>query len=442
MKDFEREDNMKKRLNVLYAAAISLSSLVVGTAAWAGTVRIMTTETNPDTKKVLESVIADYEKTNPSTKIEVQYVGFQDMTQKLMAAVAAGDPPEVFNVQNQYETFELARKGIIRPGDPIIDHVGRKDYFDRVLKAMTLDGKVWAVPFSIGVNVLWYRKDLYDKYGLKEPKTWDEYLNNLEVLTKSEGQGGGGKFYGTAMSVGDTWLTNDIVQNWMWSNGATVFDKDGAVTLDKPNAVDTFAFLAKVTSFAPPGVNNYSNNEMMNAFATGAVGHTDYPFRLLSYLQQFNPQLLDVAVPMLHPPGNGPGAHPAALLYIKSWAFSKGAKNQKEAEDFISYLETGDRKIRMMKTVPVHYWPPLKSVSENPSFLDQPLFKTPAGEKSLAVLKQALDVGQFPLNEAGEPQLKLGPVLQSRSLAKILEQVVIRKTPAETAVDAVAKKLK
>src|SRR5690606_37086297 len=113
------------------------------------------------------------------------------------------------------------------------------------------------------------------------------------------------------------------------------------------------------------------------------------------------PQLLDVAVPMLHPPGKGPGSHPSALLYLKSWAFAKGARHQKESEDFINYLETGERKIRMMKTVPVHYWPPLKSIAESPSFVDQPLFKTPAGERSLAVLKRAMEVGQFPLNESG-----------------------------------------
>ncbi|WP_348931675.1 sugar ABC transporter substrate-binding protein [Aquabacter sp. CN5-332] len=400
----------------------------------------MTTETNPNTKQVLESIVADYEKANANVKIEVQYVGFQDLTQKLMAAVAAGDPPEVFNVQNQYEIFELARKGIVRPVDSIIDRVGRGDYFERVLNAITLDGKVWAVPFSIGVNVLWYRKDLYEKNGLTEAKTWDEYLRNLEVLSKTEGPGG--KLYGTAMSVGDTWLTNDIVQNWMWSNGATVFDKDGAVTLNKPNAVDTFAFLAKQAAFAPPGINNYSNNEMMNSFATGAVGHTDYPFRLLSYLEQFNPKLLDVAVPMLHPAGNGPGAHPSALLYVKSWAFSKGAKNQKQADDFIAYLETGDRKVRMMKTVPVHYWPPLKSVSESPAFLDQPLFKTPAGERSLAVLKQAIEIGQFPLSESGVPLLQLGPVLQRHTLAKTLEQIIVRKVAPEKAVSAALPTLK
>ncbi|WP_375459704.1 ABC transporter substrate-binding protein [uncultured Enterovirga sp.] len=431
--------NSIKALLGATALAIAMVPMAVAMAQTA-TVRIMTTETNPNTKQVLESVVADYEKANPGTKIEVQYVGFQDLTQKLMAAVAAGEPPEVFNVQNQYETFELARRGITRPVDGIVERVGRADYFEPILKANSLDGKVWSVPFSTGVNVLWYRKDLYEKHGLKEAGTWAEYLHNLETLSKAEGEGG--RFYGTAMAVGANWLTNDIVQNWMWSNGATIFDKDGEVTLNKPNAVATFEFLAKLTAFAPPGMNNYSNNEMMNAFATGAVGHTDYPFRLLSYLEQFNPALLNVAVPMLHPVGTGEGAHPAALLYVKSWAFAKGAKNQKQADDFITYLETGDRKVRMMKTVPVHYWPPLKSVAESQDFLNQPLFKTPAGERSLAVLRKAIEIGQLPLSESGVPVLKLGPVLQRFTLARALEQVVIRKMPPAKAVEAAVETLK
>ena len=50
-------------------------------------VRVMTTETNPDTKAALDVVAAEYQKQNPSTKIELQYVGFQDLNQKLMSAL-------------------------------------------------------------------------------------------------------------------------------------------------------------------------------------------------------------------------------------------------------------------------------------------------------------------------------------------------------------------
>jgi ABC-type glycerol-3-phosphate transport system substrate-binding protein len=144
---------------------------------------------------------------------------------------------------------------------------------------------------------------------------------------------------------------------------------------------------------------------------------------------------------MLHPVGPGKGAHPASFLYVKSWAVAKSAPFQKETARFIKYLETGANKIAVMKSVPVHYWPPLRSVAENPDFLDQPLLKTPAGQKSLKVLAEAVKSGQVPLSESGVPILKLGPVLQKRVLAASLEQIVVNGANAKATLEAAAKDL-
>ncbi|MGE3988062.1 ABC transporter substrate-binding protein [Pseudorhodoplanes sp.] len=431
--------------NILLGVTLCLAPMALSVSAanaQTAVVRVMTTETNPDTKSALDAIAAEYQTKNPNVKIELQYVGFQDLNQKLMSSLAAGDPPQIFNVQSSYELFELAKKGIVRPVDDVIDRIGRSDYYERILGSNTLDGKVWAVPFSIGVNVLWYRKDLYDKYNLKEAATWDEYAHNVEVLSKAGAEKADARFYGTALSVGDNWLTNDNTQNWMWSNGATVFDAKGNPTLNKPAAVATFAYLGKLASFAPPGVNSYTNNEMMNAFATGAVAHTEYPFRLLSYLEKSAPELLKVAVPMQHPKGPGEEGHRATLLYVKSWAMAKSAKFTKEAADFLAFLEDAKRKATVMKTVPVHYWPPRKSIVSDPAFLDQPLLKTEAGKRSLQVLNSAMETGQFPISETGTPVMKLGPALQKRVLAKALEQIVVRKVDPAKAVEAAAQTLK
>jgi multiple sugar transport system substrate-binding protein len=428
------------------AVGLALGSLALGSLGAAhaedATITVMTTETSPDTQAAFDKIVAAFEKENAGIKIKFQYVGFQDLNQKLMQALAAGAPPQLITISNQYDLFQLAKQGAIAPVDSIIDTIGRADYFKRFLDANTLDDKVWGIPFSVGVNVLWYRKDLYEASGLKEAKTWDEYLHNVEVIAQASEKSGGTKTYGTALAIGNNSLTNDNTQNWMWSNGATVFNAEGNVTLDQPQAVQSFEYLAKLAKFAPPGANNYSNNEMQNAFVTGAVAHTEYPFRLLSLLEKSAPKLLDVAVPMLHPVGPGQGAHPASFLYVKSWAIAKGAPFQNETARFVKFMETGANKIAVMKSVPVHYWPPLKSVAENPDFLDQPLLKTPAGQRSLKVLADAVNSGQVPLSESGVPVLKLGPVLQKRVIAATLEQIVVNGADPKITVEAAAKGLK
>ena len=39
------------------------------------------------------------------------------------------------------------------------------------------------VPINGNVDVLYYRKDLYEKHGLKVPETWDQLLENVNKLT-------------------------------------------------------------------------------------------------------------------------------------------------------------------------------------------------------------------------------------------------------------------
>ena len=424
---------------------LATAGLLYGTAissALAGTVTVMTTETNPDTQTAFTNIADEYHQANPDTTIKFQYVGFQDLNQKMMQAVAAGAPPELITIGNQYDVFQLADQGVIRPVDDVIDMIGRDDYYPRALKADTKDGKIWAVPFSIGVNVLWYRKDLYEANGLSEARNWDEYLANVKALDKAGNSAPGGKVYGTALATGDNWLTNDNTQNWMWSNGATVYDANGNPTLGSVDSVATFKYLAKLAEFAPPGSNSYTNSEMQNAFATGAVAHTEYPFRLLSQLQRTNPDLLNTAMPMLHPPGPGKSAHPAAFLYIKSWVMTQGSKNQEGAAKFLKFIETGQAKIDVMKTVPVHYWPPMRSVASDPNFLNQQLLQTPAGKRSVEVLNKALEVGQLSITETGTPVLKLGPVLSKRVLASTLEKIVVGGEDPTKAVEAAASGLK
>lgn len=404
-------------------------------------VRIMTTETNEDTKRVFEQIIDEYEQAHEGIDIVPQYVGFQDLNTKLMAAFAAGDAPEIFNIQSNYQAFVLAEKGLIQPVDNVIDEIGRSDYVESVLNAVTVDGNVWVVPFSIGVNVLWYRSDLYDKYGLEAPTTWEIFENNARVITERSKEKGE-QTYGLAMTVAENWLTNDNTQNWMWTNGATVYNSKKEVTLDSPEAIATFELLKRLSQYAPPAISTYTNLEMLNSFATGAVAHTEYPFRMLAHLKQSNPEFLEVAVPIEHPRGPSTAGREATFLYAKGWAMAKNSPNEKEAADFLTYLQTGDREIRMLQTVPVHYWPARKSVQDNPKFLDQDLLKTKAGERSIAVLKKAIANGDFPLSASGTTILEMGDVLAERVLAKALQQVIVNDQDPKSVLEESAASLR
>ena len=57
--------------------------------------------------------------------------------------------------------------------------------FEAVKPTMTRDGKQWGVPYSYYQWGVYYRADLFAKYGIAEPKNWDELLGACDTLKQN-----------------------------------------------------------------------------------------------------------------------------------------------------------------------------------------------------------------------------------------------------------------
>ncbi|MGB9614154.1 MAG: extracellular solute-binding protein, partial [Fervidobacterium sp.] len=73
------------------------------------------------------------------------------------------------------------------------DLTADKDYFELnnflpgTVKAATVNGKIVAVPWFTDAGMLYYRKDLLEKYGFKNPpQTWDELVKIAKTITAKE----------------------------------------------------------------------------------------------------------------------------------------------------------------------------------------------------------------------------------------------------------------
>ena len=59
---------------------------------------------------------------------------------------------------------------------------GLYDSMASSVKAMTVDGKQYGIPYSYYQWGVYYRTDIFEKYGLEEPKTWDEFMAVNDTL--------------------------------------------------------------------------------------------------------------------------------------------------------------------------------------------------------------------------------------------------------------------
>ena len=86
------------------------------------------------------------------------------------------------------------------------------------------DGKMVGIPFDIPIFILMYRKDMFEKHGIKVPTTLDEFMAAVKEITAAEKANG---IYGTAGQAKSGHYSLEC--DWTgagWGHGGSIFGKD------------------------------------------------------------------------------------------------------------------------------------------------------------------------------------------------------------------------
>jgi multiple sugar transport system substrate-binding protein len=110
---------------------------------------------------------------------------YQDGQQKFIVQGRRGKPDVIEGVLEGLIAYQ--RAGLILPMDDYFNQWPDKGQFiPSTIKALTIDGKLYGVPYNTNVRVLLYRKDLFEKHNLTPPKTWEEMLKAAATISAKE----------------------------------------------------------------------------------------------------------------------------------------------------------------------------------------------------------------------------------------------------------------
>lgn len=237
---------MRRRLSVVVFAFILVFSLA--SAAGAVTTIQYLHYLSGDSAQVHEELVAEFNALHPDIKVEVLYTGNQFATRdKLMAAVAAGQPPHVCLV-DQFWPPVLVSTGALLPMKEFVDpEVYFADFTKIPMDTVTVDGEVWTMPFSMSNQILFYNKDKFREVGLdpdKPPTTWDELVEYSKLLTRDiDGDGRideWGINFTTRANVGAVYAFITFI----WQAGGRLYNDDyTAAAFNEPEAIEAVNFL-------------------------------------------------------------------------------------------------------------------------------------------------------------------------------------------------------
>jgi multiple sugar transport system substrate-binding protein len=293
-------------------------------------------------RDVFDNLISEFNLENPQYIVEPVYTDFWTYDQKFLAAVAAGDPPDVI-MADQTRAGQRAEAKQVIALDPYIqaDDYDMSVFWEYPQKDVQWQGEIWGIPFGPDTRVLFYNKDMFTEAGLdpeKPPTTWDELFQYAQQLDKKNDAG-------ELTQVGfNPWWGNVWVMPFVYTTGAEVVDEAGKVTINSPEVLEAATWYKEwVDHYGKENLDNFASSFGSGAqdpFISGQVAMIIQVQSFIGDLQEFAPDMnWGVAqVPYLNQPASwGAGFD----LEIPT-----GAKNPDGAWAFIKYMTEKDTQVQ------------------------------------------------------------------------------------------------
>jgi ABC-type glycerol-3-phosphate transport system substrate-binding protein len=287
-----------------------------------------------DQSTILKAMIDDTFTPLTGIKVNVKLVA----ADAVMPAVVAGTGPDAALSIPQGDPVNYAIRSAAMDLSQFegFDQM-KSEFYDSVFVPFRYSGGTYGLPEAQYFNVMFYRTDIMAELGLDPPQTWEDLINILPVIQKSN------------MNVGiPSVATTSDFSNFLaqlYQRYGTLYNEDGSRTmLDSEISVDAFdAYTKFFTHYKAPTVYDF-----VNRFRTGEMplGFADYT--TFNTLEVFAPEIRGLwdfgLMPGIKQP-NGEIDRSVPTGSVASMIFSN-AENPEAAWEFLKWWVSADTQVR------------------------------------------------------------------------------------------------
>ncbi|MFF9012934.1 extracellular solute-binding protein [Streptomyces sp. NPDC014870] len=207
---------------------------------------------------------ADFEATHQGTTLDIQIQEWDGIGEKVTAALASKDAPDVIEVGNTQIAQYAASGGVRDLSDKVADLNGA-DWLPGLAEPGKVDGKQYGIPWYAANRVVIYHKDLFAKAGVTAPpRNRAEWLTVTAKLNKGSTQG--------IYLPGQNWYT---LAGFIWEDGGDLAVRDGETwkgALDTPQALAGMDFYRQLQALGKgPKDSDEAKPPQADVFAKGDV---------------------------------------------------------------------------------------------------------------------------------------------------------------------------
>ena len=399
-----------KAKKMIFGTALAVLALTLGACGGGSakddektTIEFMHSSVEQDRLKVIDKLVADFEKENPDIKVKQMPVEEDAYNTKVVTLARSNKLPGVIEVSQDFakvmDKDELIDQKAV---GSVMKNVGEDNYYDGAKKLVrTEDGSGYiAAPISGWVQGIWYNKKTLSDAGFSEPTTWDSVLEIAKHFNDA-----GNKKYGIAMPTADSTMTEQAFSQFALSNNANVLDDKGKVTINTPEMKQALEYYKELSQYTMPGSNDVT--EIKDAFMNGSTPMAIYSTYILpSVFEEGKSEDIGFAIPT--------------------------NKQEAASEKFVEYLSEAKNMEKWVLMSPGGAQPVNKKVVDSSSYQSNEVISA-FGELPKEIASSFDKVQVFGL--VGDKNFtKMGDITSSGAISKAVNGVTVGKEDPEKAL--------
>ncbi|MFD0682750.1 MULTISPECIES: ABC transporter substrate-binding protein [unclassified Paenibacillus] len=355
--------------------------------------------------------------------VDVEYVAIPpaDVKTKLLAAVEAGNPPDLLLADDFVAKQFVGNNQLMDVSDILKQFDFRED---SKKYAFAVEG-LFEVPVYHSPNVMYVRKDKLEEKKLAPPKTWEDVKNVAKAINDPKNN-----FYGLGFQLGGGGDSDGRINNLIRTFGTDIVNKEGKVTINTPEAVEAIKFDASffAENLSPQGGITGDDAFNNNLWLAGQAGIVLNSSSIYAAMKKDKPELLEKTLIMPWPAGPkrqfGSGGGTVFIMFNK-------AKNTEAAKQYIKYFFDKAYYGKLLEKLNGLAGPVLNGL-ENTEFWQRPENKSWFDATRNIV----------PLGDPGPPDARASQAVSENILSKGVQKIVVNKMDPQKALDEMEKEFK
>lgn len=230
----------------------------------------------------LPGLLREFEAAHPGVRVRSETLPWSadEQHQFYVINLEGGSPPFDVMMLDVIWIAEFAQAGWLLDLTPWVAPAELTAHFPAAAAASSHAGRLWAIPWIMNVGLLYYRKDLLERHGLRPPATYVELVEQVHRIRTAERE---------PRLEGYLWqgkqyegLVVNVLEG-LWAHGTDLLGHDGRVLPDLDRAAEVLTFLRGLieTGVSPRWVTAADEELSRRAFGDGrAVFLRNWPYAL------------------------------------------------------------------------------------------------------------------------------------------------------------------